>query len=655
MKRLRDAVAGVSDITLHLQSVQDIQIETRPTRTQYQYVLQDLDEQELRYWANKFVQELRKQPRSGRCRDRPAGSRPADVMITVNREAAARFGLNMAAIDEILYDAFGQRQIATIYSPIYLYHVILEVSPEYRNTLDALDSIYVDAAPAPSCRTRSQAATGVTADFSTKGKPVPLAASPSMEKRLAPLVVTHQGQFPAITRVLQFAAGRFARTGAGNAARDPARDRASELDRNQPRSASAAEFAASLESEPILIAAAIIAVYIVLGILYESYIHPITILSTLPSAGVGALLALMLFRQDLNLISLIGIILLIGIVKKNGIMMVDFALAAERQEGLSPEESIYQACLLRFRPIMMTTMAALLGALPLAIGTGTGSELRRPLGIAVVGGLLVSQFLTLYTTPVIYLAVRPTRATLRRALALEAGADRGGSTLPRPASGEVWQGDEARRSRTPKRELLRNLYSAPGRDGVVDARCRARWALSLITTFRSPRCPTSNARQSLSFLCCRAGARTRSASSLTAPLERQLGLISGLKEMSSSSIYGHSNIRLNSASTRTSMRPPERYRPPSTPPVRCCRRPCRARRSISRPTPTGFPIIATRAHLGRVRYSGNLSIRRHRACWESVGDRGRRQGLPQRRRRRPAFEFSSIRARSRTCTCRLLR
>ncbi|MGA2793467.1 MAG: efflux RND transporter permease subunit, partial [Roseiarcus sp.] len=387
MKRLSDAVAQVRDITLHLQPVQDIQIETRPTRTQYQYVLQDLNEGELRYWADKFVQELRKH------RDlADVASDQQDLgqqmMITVNREAAARLGLNVAAIDQILYDAFGQRQVATIYSSIYLYHVILEVSPEYRNTAEALDSIYLTTAGAELPNV-GQTVSGVTADFNRQGAPVPLAAFANVERHLAPLVVTHQGQFPAITLSFNMPPG-------GSLGQALETLRSTQRAMGLPGSietepvGSAAEFMASLESEPVLIAAAVIAVYIVLGILYESYIHPITILSTLPSAGVGALLALMLFHQDLDLISLIGIILLVGIVKKNGIMMVDFALSAERQEGLPPEESIYQACLLRFRPIMMTTMAALLGALPLAIGVGTGSELRRPLGIAVVGGLLVS-------------------------------------------------------------------------------------------------------------------------------------------------------------------------------------------------------------------------------------------------------------------------
>ncbi len=417
MNRITSAVAEVKDITLHLQPVHDIQIETRSTRTQYQYVLQDLNEQELHYWAGKFLRELRTHHEVA-----DAATDQQDLglqtMITVNRAAAARFHLNVQAIDQDIYDAFGQRQITTIYSPVYQYHVVLEVSPAYRNTSDALDSIYITQADAVE-PTPGQNVVGVSGDFAQRGAPVPLAAFAHIERHLAPLVVTHQEQFPAITLSFNLPPGASlgqalaTLRATANAVQLPSAIETAPV-------GSAAEFAASIESEPILIVAAIIAVYMVLGILYESYIHPLTILSTLPSAGVGALLALMLFHHDLDLISLIGIILLIGIVKKNGIMMVDFALAAEREEGLPPEKSIYQACLLRFRPIMMTTMAALLGALPLAVGTGTGSELRRPLGIAVIGGLLVSQFLTLYTTPVIYLMF----ARLERRFKRSPGPDR---------------------------------------------------------------------------------------------------------------------------------------------------------------------------------------------------------------------------------------
>ena len=314
------------------------------------------------------------------------------LSIEVDRDKASRLNVLPQAIDDTLYDAFGQRQVSIIFTQLSQYRVILEVEPQFQLSPDSLDQIYVKSAT---------------------GQMVPLSAFATSKVVTAPLAVIHQGQFPAVT--LSFNLGPRGSLGAAVKAIQNA-----EKQIGLPEtvvstfSGSAAEFRASLTSEPFLILAAIVVIYIVLGVLYESYIHPITILSSLPSAGVGALLALLLCNIDLSLIALIGIILLIGIVKKNAIMMIDFALDAERNEGLPPEKSIYQACLLRFRPIMMTTMAALLGALPLALEHGTGSELRRPLGISIVGGLLLSQFLTLYTTPVIYLYLDRLGSRVRR-------------------------------------------------------------------------------------------------------------------------------------------------------------------------------------------------------------------------------------------------
>jgi len=380
ISRLRRDLAKVHGVTLFMQSVQDVQIDSRISRTQYQYTLQDADPVELAQWAPRLLAELRRAPE---LRDVATDqqSEGLQAALRINRDDAARFGVALQAIDDTLYDAFGQRQVSTIFTQLNQYRVILEVDPRFQLDPSALDSLYVK---------------------STTGQQVPLSALAKVEQLNAPLSINHLGMFPAVT--LSFNVTRDASLGAALEAIQRAEGAIGLPDTVAASfSGSAAEFRASLASEPWLILAAIIVVYIVLGVLYESYIHPVTILSTLPSAGAGALLALMLCGYELTIISLIGIILLIGIVKKNAIMMIDFALDAERSDGMAPEEAIFAAAMLRFRPIMMTTMAALLGALPLALQSGTGSELRRPLGIAILGGLVISQFLTLYTTPVIYL------------------------------------------------------------------------------------------------------------------------------------------------------------------------------------------------------------------------------------------------------------
>ena len=380
IQRLEPQVAKVDGIQCFLQPLQDLTVEDRVSRTQYQYSLEDANTEELALWTDRMVAKLKTIPiLSDVASDQQVGGLEASLVI--DRDTASRLGITPQNIDDTLDDAFAQRQVSTIFTQQNQYHVVLEVAPKFQRNPASLNDIYVK---------------------SSNGSQVPLSAFTHFEERPTPLVISHQGQFPAVTISFNLAPGKSI----GDAVNAVNKAKA-EL--NMPPSVnaefqgSARAFEASLQNEPLLILAALIVVYIVLGVLYESYIHPITILSTLPSAGVGAILALLLFHVDLSVIALIGIILLIGIVKKNAIMMIDFALEAEREQGMSPTEAIYQACLLRFRPIMMTTMAALLGGLPLALGTGTGSELRQPLGITIVGGLIVSQVLTLFTTPVVYL------------------------------------------------------------------------------------------------------------------------------------------------------------------------------------------------------------------------------------------------------------
>ncbi|HEY6357276.1 MAG TPA: efflux RND transporter permease subunit, partial [Vicinamibacterales bacterium] len=443
IRRLETRLNKVQGIELFMSPVQNITIDDRVSRTQYQYTLEDADADELNTWTSRFVERLKQLPElEDIATDQQSGG--LAVSLVIDRVTASRLGIAPTTIDNTLYDAFGQRQISTMYTQTNQYHVVLESDPQFQKDPNKLNQLYIQsnassgqsgaasansfassgsssagssaltnsalytpAAPtlAPPVNALSAASTvgagSASTTKSTYAAAVPLSAFSHFQKTTEPLVITHQGQFPAITASFNLAP---------NAALGDAITAIDKLQTQMHMPASvqtgfqgtAASFTNSLSTEPLLILAALVTVYIVLGVLYESVVHPITILSTLPSAGVGAFLALILFRQDLNVVAIIGLVLLIGIVKKNGIMMVDFALDAERNHGKSASDAIYDACLLRFRPIMMTTMAALLAGLPLALGTGFGSELRRPLGIAMVGGLLVSQALTLYTTPVIY-------------------------------------------------------------------------------------------------------------------------------------------------------------------------------------------------------------------------------------------------------------
>jgi len=380
--RLRPKLEKVEGARLFMQAAQDVRLGGRPTRTQFEFTLQDANLAELNEWAPKILAKMQTLPQ---LRDVATDQQTqgTTLELKINRDTASRYGITPQLIDDTLYDSFGQRQVTQYFTQLNSYHVILEILPELQGNLDTLNKIYVRA-PAT-------------------GDQVPLSTFATWTSDpVRPLSISHQGQFPATT--ISFNLGQGVALGqATEAVQKAMNELGAPATLNSSFQGTAQAFQQSLGTVPLLILAALVVVYLILGILYESYIHPITILSTLPSAGVGALAILMAFGYDFSLIALIGIILLIGIVKKNGIMMVDFAIAAERDQHMSPERSIRQAALLRFRPIMMTTMAAMLGGVPLMLGTGTGSEIRQPLGYAMVGGLIVSQALTLFTTPVIYL------------------------------------------------------------------------------------------------------------------------------------------------------------------------------------------------------------------------------------------------------------